>query len=76
MALDNVVCLESFIDNFAIIFENGDCIRELLPKTKKSAKMFGSYGSILYFCSRIECIDELYEKNCNEASDSLSDKTE
>ncbi len=26
------------------------------PKTKKSAKMFGSYGSILYFCSRIGCI--------------------
>ena len=43
MALDNVVCLESFIDNFAIIFENGDCIRVLLPKTKKSAKMFGNY---------------------------------
>ena len=38
MALDNVVCLESFIDNFAIIFENGDCIRELLPKTKKVRK--------------------------------------
>ena len=28
-----------------------DLIRKLPPKTKKSAKMFGSYGSILYFCT-------------------------